>query len=53
MALRIPFARLGRAVAGPARRYASTAAAVRSNLPTAMREAIHVSSHFQLSQYLC
>ncbi|TLD37052.1 acetylornithine and succinylornithine aminotransferase [Venturia nashicola] len=41
MALRIPLVRLGRIVAGPGRRHASTAAAVRSNLPTAMKEAIY------------
>lgn len=43
MAPRFPLIRLSRAVAGPVTRYASTAAAARSNLPTAMKEAIHVS----------
>jgi len=44
MALRIPLIRLSAAVSQPARRYASTAAASRSNLPNAMKEAIHVSN---------
>lgn len=40
---------MGRVIAGPRRRYASSATAVRSNLPIAMKEAIHVS-YFSLGE---